>query len=141
MTETDILKALHEAYKRAGTQGALAKKAGVSQGRIADYLNERCSIGNMTISVFLRLFPNMVVNFFGGKSTTSSPETSTVIGENIVRSLEGVEYTYSHSDGVSFTLRLSKAPYERWAKMDAVEQSNVIAVIFQTLQNQLDVKK
>lgn len=68
MVESDILAALREAYQRAGTQGGLARMAGVSQGRIADYLNERCSIGNMTISVFLRLFPNVAIDFFGGRS-------------------------------------------------------------------------
>lgn len=65
MREADILAALHEAYIRAGTQTALAKTAGVSQGRIADYLNERCSVGNMTVSVFLRLFPDMTIDFWG----------------------------------------------------------------------------
>ena len=39
MVESDILAALREAYQRAGTQGGLARMAGVSQGRIADYLN------------------------------------------------------------------------------------------------------
>lgn len=71
MVEADILAALREAYRRAGTQGELARMAGVSQGRIADYLNERCAVGNMTVSVFLRLFPDMAVDFFGGRSARS----------------------------------------------------------------------
>ena len=72
MTDDDILEALREAYRRAGTQSALAQKAGVSQGRIADYLNKRYSIGNMTVSTLLKLFPDMVIDFFGGQSATDS---------------------------------------------------------------------
>lgn len=68
MTEADIFNALQEAYRRAGTQSALAKMAGVSQGRIADYLNMRCSVGNMTVKTLLQLFPEIVIDFFGGKS-------------------------------------------------------------------------
>ena len=68
MTEADVFDALKEAYRRAGTQTALAELAGVSQGRIADYLNQRCSIGNMTVKTLIQLFPDMVVDFFGGKS-------------------------------------------------------------------------
>lgn len=72
MTEKEILNALQEAYKRAGTQGALAKSAGLSQSTIAQYLNGTCAIGNMTLSVFLRLFPNIKVDFFGGKTADVS---------------------------------------------------------------------
>ena len=68
MTEKDILIALQEAYRQAGTQVALAQRAGVSQGRIADYLNGRCSIGNMTVATLLKLFPEMSIDFFGGIS-------------------------------------------------------------------------
>lgn len=73
MRETEVLAALQEAYSRAGTQGALAKKAGVSQGRIADYLNQRCAVGNMTVSVFLRLFPDMSIDFFGETPAINDP--------------------------------------------------------------------
>lgn len=72
MSELDILEALKEAYRRAGTQAALAGKAGISQGRIADYLNGRCSIGNMTVSTLLKLFPEMVIAFFGEKSASEA---------------------------------------------------------------------
>lgn len=64
MNENDIYDALKKAYRRAGTQAKLAKMAGLSQGRIADYLNKRYSIGNMTCSTLLRLFPEMMVSFF-----------------------------------------------------------------------------
>lgn len=65
MTENEILNALREAYQIAGTQSALAQLAGVSQGRIADYLNGRCSIGNMTVATLVKLFPDMRIDFFG----------------------------------------------------------------------------
>ena len=68
MTEQDILDALREAYKRSGTQAALAEKAGVSQGRIADYLNGRCSVGNMSVSKLLKLFRDIRIDFFGDKT-------------------------------------------------------------------------
>lgn len=72
MTIEDILDALKEAYLRAGTQSALAEIAGVSQGRIADYLNGRCSVGNMTVATLLRLFPDMTIEFFGKKSESTA---------------------------------------------------------------------
>ena len=68
MTENDILNALREAYQRAGTQTALAQLAGVSQGRIADYLNGRCSIGNMSVATLLKIFPDIKIDFFGEKT-------------------------------------------------------------------------
>ena len=73
MTEENILDALRDALVRAGTQGVLAQRAGISQGSISDYLRGRCSIGNMTVSTLLRLFPDMVIDFFGGKS--ASPQS------------------------------------------------------------------
>ena len=72
MNENDFLDALKEAVYRAKTQSALANKIGISQGTISDYLNGRCSIGNMTVTTLLRIFPNMVVDFFGGK--TNQPD-------------------------------------------------------------------
>ena len=68
MTGNEILNALREAYQRAGTQTALAQLAGVSQGRIADYLNGRCSIGNMSVATLLKIFPDIKIDFFGEKT-------------------------------------------------------------------------
>ena len=72
MTENDIITALKEAIKRAGTQTALAQRVGLSQGTISDYLNGRCSVGNMTVTTMLRIFPDMVIDFFGGKSASEA---------------------------------------------------------------------
>ena len=68
MTEEDVLTALREAYRRAGTQSALAKLAGISQGRVADYLNGRYSVGNMSVSTLFKLFPEISIDFFGESS-------------------------------------------------------------------------
>lgn len=68
MTEQDILNALRKAYRRAGTQATLAESAGVSQGRIADYLNGRCSAANMSVATLFKFFPKISINFFGGKT-------------------------------------------------------------------------
>ena len=50
MTENDIRYAIREAVAKAGTQGALARKTGVPQSTISDYLNGRYAIGNMNVS-------------------------------------------------------------------------------------------
>lgn len=67
-SETIFLEALKEASRRARTQSALAKAAGISQSTISDYLNGRYSIGNMTIAMLLRLFPDIRIDFFGEKT-------------------------------------------------------------------------
>ena len=89
MSEQDILEALREAYRRAGTQAALAEKAGISQGRIADYLNGRYAIGNMTVSTLLKLFPEMVIDFFGGKSASEADNAMRDQLLEIFNSLDG----------------------------------------------------
>lgn len=68
MTEQDFLNALQEAYRRAGTQQRLASQIGISQSTIAGYFSGRYSVGNMTVSTLVKLFPNMVIDFFGGRS-------------------------------------------------------------------------
>lgn len=68
MTESDLKIALKEAIKRAGTQTELARRAGFSQSTISDYLNGRCSVGNMTVTTLFRLFPDMVIDFFGNST-------------------------------------------------------------------------
>ena len=60
MTENDIRYAIREAVAKAGTQGALARKTGVPQSTISDYLN-----GNMNLSTLFKLFPELSVDFFG----------------------------------------------------------------------------
>ena len=64
MDKQQILHALNTAIQKAGTQSALAKTAGTSQGRISDYLSGKCDIGNMTVDTLLKLFPEMTISFF-----------------------------------------------------------------------------
>lgn len=74
MTDQDFLAALQEACRRAGSQSALARQAGISQGRIADYLNKRYAAGNMTVGTVLKLFPGIVIDFFGDNKHASADE-------------------------------------------------------------------
>ena len=65
MTEKDFSEALKEAYRRAGTQQRLADEIGLSQSTIAGYFSGRYSVGNMTVSTLVKIFPAMTVDFFG----------------------------------------------------------------------------
>lgn len=64
MQKQDILNALIEAVKRAGTQSQLAQNANMAQGRISDYITGKYDIGNMTIDTLLKLFPEITISFF-----------------------------------------------------------------------------
>ena len=70
--ENDILLSLKKLYHRVGTQSALAELAGITQSTINAYLNGRAKIENMPLGVFLRLFRDMKIDFFGGKSASKS---------------------------------------------------------------------
>lgn len=68
VSEKDVFDALHELYRRVGTQSAMAKLADITQSTINAYLNKKADVGNMPISVFLKLFQNMKIDFFGETS-------------------------------------------------------------------------
>ena len=68
MTENDFFNALKEARRRAGTQQRLADSVGLTQSTLAGYFCGRYSIGNMTVTTLLKLFPNMSIDFFGGRT-------------------------------------------------------------------------
>lgn len=61
----DIHLALKELYKRVGTQSKLAELAGITQSTINAYLSGKAQIENMPIGVFLRLFRDAKIDFFG----------------------------------------------------------------------------
>lgn len=65
MIQPKLSDAIREAIRRAGSQLALARNCGVSQGMISDYLYGRHKIENMTIGTFDKLFPDATVDFFG----------------------------------------------------------------------------
>ena len=64
----DIRQALQELYRREGTQKKLAALAGITQSTINAYLSGKAQIENMPMGVFLRLFRNAKIDFFGETS-------------------------------------------------------------------------
>ena len=65
MIQPNLSAAIREAIRRAGSQLALARSCGLSQGVISDYLYGRHKIENMTIGTFDKLFPSAATDFFG----------------------------------------------------------------------------
>lgn len=72
MEENDIRAALQELYRREGTQKKLAELAGITQSTINAYLSGKAKMSNMPLGVFLRLFRDVKIDFFG--SSTESPD-------------------------------------------------------------------
>ena len=72
VTETEVMSALKELYKRVGTQSELAKLAGITQSTINAYLGGKAKIENMPLRVFLRLFRDLKIDYFG--DSTGRPE-------------------------------------------------------------------
>lgn len=65
MTENDFKIALDELYRREGTQKKLAALAGITQSTINAYLQGKAKIENMPLGVFIKLFRDMRIDFFG----------------------------------------------------------------------------
>ena len=65
MTENEIKIALSELYRRVGTQKGLAELAGITQSTISAYLSGKAKIENMPLGVFLKLFRDVRMDFFG----------------------------------------------------------------------------
>lgn len=61
--KVQFLTALREAIRTAGSQTELARKAGMQQGRISDYLTGRYDVDNITLGTLRRLFPDMQIQF------------------------------------------------------------------------------
>ena len=61
----EISAALRELYEREGTQNRLARLAGITQSTVCAYLNGKAKVENMPVGVFLRLFRDMRIDFFG----------------------------------------------------------------------------
>ena len=89
MIQDKIIDALREAIRRAGSQLALARRCGISQGMVSDYLYGRHKIENMTIGSFDKLFPNAAVDFFGeGPSMNMDVERAALEYEKRILALE-----------------------------------------------------
>ena len=71
MIQPKLIEAIREAIRRAGSQLALARKCGISQGMISDYLYGRHKIENMTIGTFDKIVPQADLDFFGEIPKTS----------------------------------------------------------------------
>lgn len=76
VTENDILNALHELYKRVRTQKKMAELAGITQSTINSYLNGPAKVENMPIGIFIKLFRDMKIDFFG--ETQGDPITDSL---------------------------------------------------------------
>ena len=78
MLDELIREALREAVRRAGSQTALAREAGMKQSQISDYCRGRFAPENMTIGVLTRLFPRMLIDFFGEGNTKNISNHNTI---------------------------------------------------------------
>lgn len=61
--KNEFTAALRREIANAGSQTALAKKIGVQQNRISDYLTGRYDFSNMTIGTLAKFFPEMQICF------------------------------------------------------------------------------
>ena len=68
VTENEILIALQELYQRVGTQKKLGELAGITQSTINAYLGGKAKIENMPVGVFLKLFRDMKIDYFGNSA-------------------------------------------------------------------------
>ena len=72
MTENDFKIALDELYRREGPQKKLAALAGITQSTINAYLHGKAKIENMPLGVFIKLFRDMRIDFFGDSTGNDS---------------------------------------------------------------------
>ena len=70
----NFIEALREAIRLAGTQAELAKRAGMQQSRISDYLSCRYDFDNITVGTLKKLFPEIQIQYF----PTSDPQEQEV---------------------------------------------------------------
>lgn len=77
LTQEEFTKKLEAEIQKAGSQTALAKKAGMTQSQISDYLRGRFQVENITIGNLFKLFP-------GTRIVLSGEETE----EPVIKSLE-----------------------------------------------------
>ena len=70
--QQQFISALREAIAEAGSQVELAKKIGMQQGRISDYLKGRYEFENMTVGTLLKLFPDLDIVYFPNKKQSEN---------------------------------------------------------------------
>ncbi|MDD5599310.1 MAG: hypothetical protein PHV82_15290 [Victivallaceae bacterium] len=74
VTEKEVLSAFKEACKKYDSQSHMNRITKVPQSTINDIWNGNKTIGNITVGNFLRLFPDMEINFFGSGQPLAYPE-------------------------------------------------------------------
>ncbi len=130
MTDDDIFIALKNAYKRAGTQHALSKIAGISQSTIADYLNARYSIGNMTVSTLLKLFPELKMYFFRDEYPAGAGNTISSVGRVNGPITQGSGNTVtSNIGGTAASDPATKMLLDYWDTLSQVKKFEVLAKV------------
>lgn len=90
MIEQTILEGIRQARDRSGSQIELARRSGLSQGQLSDYLCGRRKIGNMAVGTLGKLFPELIIQFW----PSDRRKTEDVVEEEIfdlVRALEPEE--------------------------------------------------
>ena len=70
----DILSALQELYNRVGTQKAMAELAEITQSTINAYLSGKAKVENMPMGVFMKLFRDAKIDFFGETTGDSTAD-------------------------------------------------------------------
>lgn len=86
MLEQVVLEGLRKACERAGNQLELAKRSGLSQGQLSDYLCGRRKIRNMTLGTLEKLFPEIRIQFWLDDAHTGDDPVERQIFD-LVRSL------------------------------------------------------
>ena len=64
MIERLIFEGIRRACGKAGSQIKLARRSGMSQGQLSDYLCGRRKICNMTVGTLEKLFPDLDIQFW-----------------------------------------------------------------------------
>jgi len=97
--KNDILQALKELYRRVGTQSGLAELAGITQSTINAYLNGKAKIENMPLGVFLKLFREMKIDFFGELPSRN------ITGSNVISNTGDINEPVNQVSGGVFGLK------------------------------------
>lgn len=91
MNPVEIKNALQELYLRLGTQSAMADLAGITQSTINAYINGRAKIENMPLGIFLKLFRDVRIDFFGNQkeSRVGSIYVGGTVGGRVQQNING----------------------------------------------------
>lgn len=117
IAENEILSALKELYKREKTQKALSELAGVTQSTINAYLNGKAKIENMPVGVFLRLFRDMKIDYFGTNTGNSEADLRRSMYLRIFEALSPEEQMRCLALVIATFPEKAKEENKRWSSM------------------------